>query len=201
MNILCLDLEGCWIPEIWINVAKQTGIEELKITTRDEPDYDKLMRQRIQILKENNLKLKDIQDIIAKMPLLEGAKETLDSLRSVVQTIIVSDTFEEFSKPFMEKLDWPVIFCNYLVVDEQNNIVDYKLRQEDQKGKVVKALKSLNYNIIASGDSYNDITMLDGADYGILFCPPENVVKDYPNFPVANNYKELKELVFKIINS
>lgn len=199
MKILCLDLEGCWVPEIWINVAEKTGIEELRITTREEPDYSKLMRRRIEILDENNLKLKDIQNVIAQMSPLEGAKESMDYLRSQMQVVIISDTFDQFAGPLLKQLGYPTIFCNTLVVDKDNKVVDFTLRQDDQKRKVIQALKGLNYETIACGDSYNDVTMLDEADHGILFNPPENVVTDHPGFPIVRNYEELIKRVDKIL--
>ena len=199
MNVLCLDLEGCWVPEIWINVSEKTGIDELKITTRDEPDFIKLMKRRIQILKENNLKLKDIQNVISNMSPFEGAKETMDWLRSRTQVVIVSDVSKQLAGPLMKQLDYPTIFCNTLKIDKDDNIVGFKLRQEDQKRKVVQALKSLDYNVIACGDSYNDMSMLKEADQGFLLFPPENIVKEFPDFPVFKNYDELKKEILKLI--
>lgn len=197
MNIVLCDFEGVFTPEVWINVAKKTGIEELKRTTKDEPDYNKLMKRRLEILKENKITLKDIQDVIEDLPILDGAKEFLDWLKSEAPTIILSDTFEEFASPFLKKLDCPTLLCHTLLVDENGIIIDYNLRQEDSKRKAVLAFKDLNYKVIAFGDSYNDISMLKEADQGILLCPPDNVKNEYPEFPVANNYEELKELLEK----
>lgn len=192
MQIVCSDLEGVFVPEIWINVAEKTGIEELRLTTRDISDYDVLMKRRITILKENGLKLADIQKVIADMEPLPGAVTFLDWLRSQVPVIVVSDTFTQFASPLMKKLGWPTLFCNTLTIDGTDAVTDYQLRQKDGKCKVVESLKQLNYCIIAMGDSYNDITMLQKADIGILFCPPDNVVTEYPNLPVTRNYDELK---------
>lgn len=192
MQIVCSDLEGVFVPEIWINVAEKTGIEELRLTTRDISDYDVLMKRRIAILKENGLKLADIQKVIAGMEPLPGAVTFLDWLRSQVPVIVVSDTFTQFASPLMKKLGWPTLFCNTLTVDGTNAVTGYQLRQQDGKRKVVESLRQLNYCIVAMGDSYNDITMLQKADIGILFCPPDKVVTEYPNLPVTRNYDELK---------
>lgn len=191
--IACLDLEGVLVPEIWINVAGATGIAALQITTRDEPDYDKLMRNRLRILEEHGLKLADIQNVIARMGPLEGAKDFIGWLRARHQVIILSDTFYEFAAPLMQQLDHPCLFCNALVVDEQNRVRDYRLRLPDGKRKAVLALKLLNFDVIAAGDSYNDTTMLAAADAGILFRPSANVVRDFPQFPVAQSYDELRQ--------
>ncbi len=190
--IACLDLEGVLVPEIWINVAKSTGIDALKRTTRDEPDYDKLMQGRLHILDQHGLKLRDIQGVIAKMGPLDGAREFLGWLRERAQVIILSDTFYEFAAPLMVQLDHPCLFCNSLVVDEQNRVTGYQLRIRDGKRKAVMALKLLNFTVVAAGDSYNDTTMLAEADAGILFCPPENVIRDFPQFPVTRTYDELR---------
>jgi phosphoserine/homoserine phosphotransferase len=195
MHIVCADLEGIFTPEIWINVAKKTGIEELKLTTRDISDYDVLMKRRLAILQKNGLKLKDITDVIATMDPLEGAVAFLDWLRSCTQIIMVSDTYEEFAKPLMEKLGWPTLFCNTLTVGADGSIATYNLRQKDGKCKVVHSLKSLNYTVIAIGDSYNDITMLKEADKAFLFRPPDNVKVEFPEFPVSYEYSELKNLI------
>jgi len=195
MYIVCSDLEGVFVPEIWISVAQKTGIEALKLTTRDEPDYDVLMRRRIAILKENNLKLADITRVISNMNPLEGALEFLDWLRSIVQVIVLSDTFVEFAGPLMQKLNWPTLFCNSLEVNSDGAISGYVLRQPDGKRKAIDALKSLSYKVIAMGDSYNDITMIQTADRGILFRPPKNVRTEYPNLPVAEGYEDLKKLM------
>ncbi|WP_332248662.1 bifunctional phosphoserine phosphatase/homoserine phosphotransferase ThrH [Desulforegula conservatrix] len=195
MNLICSDLEGVFIPEIWINVALRTGIEELKLTTRDISDYDVLMKRRLQILDANNLKLKDIMDVIAGVDPLEGAVEFVEWLRSNYQLIVVSDTFDQFAQPLMKKMGWPTIFCHTLLVDETGRVTGYKLRQADAKRKTVNALRSLDYRVVAFGDSYNDIGMLQAADQGILFSPPDNVVAEYPEFPVTRNYDELKKLI------
>ncbi len=193
--IACLDLEGVLLPEIWIKFAEKSGIDELKITTRDIPDYSKLMRTRLQILQTHNLKINDIQDVINTLEPLEGAKEFLSWLKSKFQVIILSDTFYEFSGPLMKQLDYPTLFCHQLVIDDKGSIVDFHLRQEDQKTKAVKALQGLNFKVISAGDSYNDTGMLQQADSGILFCPPESVIKEFPQFPIANNYKDFKALL------
>ena len=200
MYIVCSDLEGVFIPEIWINVAEKTGIPELRLTTRDIPDYDVLMKKRLQILMENHLKLSDIQAVIDTMNPLEGALEFLDWLRSITQVIVVSDTFKEFAGPMMKKLDWPTLFCHSLTVDASGMIASYDLRQQRAKEKTTLAMKSLNYQIIAMGDSYNDIAMLKAADRGLLFRPPENVIREFPEFPVTHDYDSLKELILTIIN-
>lgn len=195
MYIVCSDLEGVFVPEIWINVAEKTGIRELRLTTRDVPDYDVLMKRRLAILKEHNLKIKDITDVIATMDPLDGAVEFINWLKAQVPLIIVSDTFTQFAGPLMKKLGNPALFCNYLVIDADGTITDYKLRQQDGKRKTAIALKSLDYKIIASGDSYNDINMLKEANQGILFRPPENVKKEFPQFPVTYAYDELKAII------
>ena len=199
MYIVCSDLEGVFIPEIWINVAEKTGIEELRLTTRDISDYDVLMKKRIGILKEHNLKISDITDVIATMEPLPGAGKFLDWLKSTTQVIVVSDTFVQFAGPLMEKLGRPTLFCNSLVVDDDGSISGYQLRQPDGKRKTVEALKSLNFDIIAMGDSYNDITMLKSADKGILFRPPQNVIDEYGELPVTTEYDEIKRIIQKIL--
>ena len=191
MVICCLDLEGVLVPEIWINVSKKTGIKELRFTTRDIPDYDVLMRQRLSILRKEGIRLRDIQAVIAKIRPLPGAQKFLDELRSRHQVIILSDTFEEFAKPLMKQLGWPTLFCNDLKIDKKGFITGYRLRQKDGKQKAVKALKSAGFRVHAVGDSYNDITMLKAADKGILFNPPANIIKEFPRFKVAKNYKDL----------
>lgn len=190
--IACLDLEGVLVPEIWINVAQSTGIDALRRTTRDEPDYDKLMRARLRILDERGISLADLQAIIARMGPLDGARDFLAWLRARHQVIILSDTFYEFAAPLMAQLDHPCLFCNALVVDEQRRVRDYRLRIADGKRKAVMALKLLNFDVVAAGDSYNDTTMLAEADAGILFRPPDNVVRDFPQFPVTHTYDELR---------
>lgn len=195
MHIVCSDLEGIFTPEIWINVAEKSGIAELRLTTRDIPDYDVLMRKRLDIMKQHGLKLADITAVIEEMQPLEGANDFLDWLRSRTQVIIVSDTYTEFAKPLMEKLGWPTLFCHHLTVARDGAIQNYVLRQRDSKLRAVQALKSLNYTVISIGDSYNDITMLKEADHGFLYRPPENVRKEYPQFPVSSSYGELKKLI------
>jgi phosphoserine/homoserine phosphotransferase len=199
MYVFCSDVEGVWLPEVWINVARITGIDELKLTTRDISDFDVLMKRRINILKEHNLTLKDIQNVISQIEPLDGALEMLNWVRSVAQIYMLSDTFIEFADPLMAKLGRPSLFCNNLTVSAQNIITGYNLRQKDQKKEVVKAFKSLNYQVVAFGDSYNDISMLKEANAGILFCPPQNVIDEFPQFPVATNYKELKAQLEKYI--
>jgi len=194
-TIIAMDLEGVLIPEIWIAVAEKTGIEKLRLTTRDISDYDELMAGRLKILRENGLTLKDIQDVIDTVDPLPGAREYLDWLRSVTQAIILSDTFYEFAAPLMRKLDTPTLFCNSLETDDSNNVVAYHLRQPDGKRKAVSAFKSLNFKVIAMGDSYNDTTMLAVADQGILFRPPENVIAEFPQYPVMREYDEVRAFI------
>ena len=193
--IACLDLEGVLLPEIWIEFAEKSGINELKITTRDIPDYSKLMRMRLQILQSHNLKINDIKEVIKTLKPLRGAKEFLLWLKSEFEVIILSDTFYEFSGPLMKQLDYPTLFCHQLVIDSKGTIVDFHLRQEDQKTKAVKALQGLNFKVISAGDSYNDTGMLKQADSGILFCPPESVINEFPQYPIANNYRDFKALL------
>ncbi len=192
MNIICLDLEGVLIPEIWINTAEKAGIEELKATTRDIPDYDELMRFRLDLVAKHDLRIQDIQAVIDTLTPLEGAKVFMDQLRADYQVIILSDTFQQFAVPMMRQLDWPAIFCHELIIDDEGRINDYKLRQQDQKRKAVKAFHDLNFKIVAAGDSYNDTTMLSEAEAGILFCPPQNVIDEFPQYPVAKTYAELR---------
>jgi len=191
MHLVCLDLEGVLVPEIWINVALATGIEELKLTTRDISDYDVLMNKRIGILHQHNLKLKDIQKVIGSMDPLEGAGDFLAELKSLTQVVILSDTFDQFARPLMEKLHWPTLFCNTLVIDESGAIAGYRLRQKDGKRKAVEAFKTIGLAVIASGDSYNDITMLKTANAGVLFRPPENVKAEFPELPAVDTYTDL----------
>ena len=193
-TIVSLDLEGVLVPEIWIAVAEKTGIEALRRTTRDEPDYDLLMRSRLDIMRENNLKLSDIQDVIASLSPLEGAKGFLDELRAQTQVVILSDTFVQFANPLMRQLDWPAIFCNHLEVSD-NVIVNYHLRQPDQKRQSVVAFKSLNFEVIAAGDSYNDTSMLTEANHGILFRAPKNIQSEFPQFPAVTEFNELMRLI------
>jgi phosphoserine/homoserine phosphotransferase len=199
MKIVCTDLEGVLVPEIWINVARKTGIEELKLTTRDISDYDVLMRKRLGILEHHGLKLKDITDVIATMAPLDGALEFLSWLREQTQVIIVSDTFVEFAKPLMAKLGWPTLLCNHLSIDGSGAIADYHLRQKDGKRHVILAMQSLNFDVIAMGDSYNDITMLQTAGHGILFRPPETIKAEYPQFPVAETYAQIRQELERLL--
>lgn len=193
MDIACLDLEGVLFGEIWINFSQQTGIEKLKLTTRDIPDYDVLMRQRLQILQENGLGLPDIQAVIDKMEPLDGAVDFIDWLRQRFQVVILSDTFYEFAAPLMKKLGYPTLLCHQLEIDENGFVTNYKLRMQDQKRCAIQAFKGLNFHVIAAGDSYNDTTMLSEAHAGILYCPPNNVIEEFPQFPVTWNYDELRE--------
>ncbi|MBT4898804.1 MAG: bifunctional phosphoserine phosphatase/homoserine phosphotransferase ThrH [Nitrospina sp.] len=197
MVVTCLDLEGVLVPEIWIAFAEKTGIEKLRLTTRDIPDYDELMRGRLKILDENNLKLADIEEVISGIAPLPGAKEFLSWLESEFQVIILSDTFNQFAGPLMAQLDYPTLFCHDLVVDEAGRIADYQLRIPDAKTKAVAALKLLNLKVIAAGDSYNDTGMLKEADAGILFRAPDNVVKEFPQFPVTRDYDEFKTAIIE----
>ncbi len=195
MYITCLDLEGVLVPEIWIAFAEATGIDALKRTTRDEPDYDKLMRYRLDILKEHHLGLKEIQDTIASIDPLEGAKEFLDELRSKTQAIILSDTFTQFASPLMKKLSWPAIFCNELIVDEDGTISGYHLRCEKTKLTTVRALQSCGFETIASGDSFNDLAMIKASKAGFLFRAPDSIKNDYPEIPACDSYDELLKLI------
>ena len=195
--LACLDLEGVLLPEIWIAFAEKTGIEKLRLTTRDVPDYDKLMQGRLKILNENNLKLRDIENVIKTLSPLEGANDFLNWLKSEFQVIILSDTFYQFAGPLMGNLEYPTLFCNELIVDKDGKITGYRLRLKDGKTKSVSALKGLNFRVIAAGDSYNDIGMLLEADAGILFCPPNNVIKEFPQFPVSRDYEEFKNILLE----
>ena len=199
MNIVCLDLEGVLVPEIWIAFAKESGIPELTRTSRDEPDYDKLMNWRLGILREHGLGLKQIQDTIAKIDPLPGAKEFLDELRSITQVIIISDTFTQFAGPLMEKLGWPTIFCNSLEVAEDGTITGYKMRIQDSKLTTVKALQSIGYDTIASGDSHNDLGMILASRAGFLFRSTEQIKKEYPKIPAYETYEELKTAIMRVI--
>jgi phosphoserine/homoserine phosphotransferase len=190
--VACLDLEGVLVPEIWISVAEKTKIPELRLTTRDEPNYDVLMKRRLKILDERKLTLKDIQDVIAAMAPLDGAKDFLAWLRARCQVIILSDTFEQFASPLMRQLDFPTIFCNTLEVAPDGRIVNYHLRLPEQKRASVLALKNLNFYVVAAGDSYNDTSMLMAADAGIFFRPPSNIAREFPQFPVTQTYTELR---------
>jgi phosphoserine/homoserine phosphotransferase len=200
VELACLDLEGVLVPEIWIEFAQRTGIDALRATTRDIPDYDVLMKQRLAILDQHNLKIEDIQDVIAGLSPLPGAIDFINWLRERFQVIILSDTFYEFSEPLMRQLGWPTLFCHRLISDDSGRVVDYKLRQKDPKRASVKALHSLNYRVIAAGDSYNDTTMLSEADVGILFHAPQNVIDEFPQFTAVQEFDELKREFLKASN-
>ncbi|MET4161309.1 MAG: bifunctional phosphoserine phosphatase/homoserine phosphotransferase ThrH [Marinobacterium sp.] len=193
MELACLDLEGVLIPEIWIAFADETGIEELKATTRDIPDYDVLMKQRLRILDEHGLTLPQIQDTISRLTPLEGAREFIDWLRERFQVVILSDTFYEFAAPLMKQLGYPALLCHKLEVNDEGRITDYTLRQRDPKRQSVRAFQLLNYRVIATGDSYNDTTMLTQAESGILFHAPDNVIAEFPQFPAVHTYEDLKQ--------
>lgn len=197
VELACLDLEGVLIPEIWIEFANKTGIEELKATTRDIPDYDVLMKQRLRILEENDLKIDDIQEVIATLKPLDGAKDFIDWLRERFQVVILSDTFYEFAKPLMAQLGFPTLLCHKLEVSDEGYITDYKLRQVDPKRQSIRAFQLLNYRCIAAGDSYNDTTMLKQAESGILFKSPKNVIEEFPQFPAVHEYDDLKKQFLK----
>ena len=199
MNIVCLDLEGVLVPEIWVAFAEETGIPELKKTTRDEPDYDKLMKWRLGILKEHGLGLKEIQETIAKINPMPGAKEFLDELRSMTQVIIISDSFTQFAAPLMKKLGWPTIFCNSLEVAENGEITGYRMRVENSKYSTVKALQSIGFETIASGDSHNDLGMIKASKAGFLFKSTEQIKKDNPELPAYETYDELMEAIKKAL--
>ena len=199
MNIVCLDLEGVLVPEIWIAFSQASGIPELKRTTRDEPDYDKLMKWRLGILREHGLGLKDIQDTIATIDPMPGAKEFLDTLRSETQAIILSDTFAQFVSPLMKKLGWPTIFCNELEVGEDGMITGYRIRVEKSKLTTVKALQAIGFETIAAGDSYNDLGMIQASKAGILFLSTEQIKKDYPELPACETYDELLAQIRKAL--
>ncbi|MBR4477263.1 MAG: bifunctional phosphoserine phosphatase/homoserine phosphotransferase ThrH [Spirochaetales bacterium] len=190
MEIICLDLEGVLVPEIWIAFSEKTGIPELRITTREEPDYDKLMRYRMNILREHNLTLKDIQDVIATIRPLEGAREFLDKVREITQVVILSDTFTEFAKPLMRQLGWPTILCNSLIVDDKGMLTGMRLRQQDGKRKAIDGFRSMNFRTFAAGDSYNDLTMIRKADKGCLFRAPVNILKEEPDLRLCTTYDE-----------
>lgn len=196
MKIVCLDLEGVLVPEIWIAFAEKTGIDAFKKTTREEPDYDVLMKERIERLRKENLRLKDIQDVISTIKPLSGAKEFLDEVRSKAQLVILSDTFTEFALPLMKQLGMPSIFCNSLTVDSDGFVVKHNMRINDGKKHAVDAFHNLNFEVFAAGDSYNDLTMIKNADDGSLFCPPERIVKENPTLKVAYDYKTLLKYIF-----
>jgi phosphoserine / homoserine phosphotransferase len=198
MYIVCSDLEGVFVPEIWVNISKHTGINELRLTTRDISDYDVLMKRRLELLKQHGLTLNDVQNVISKLRPLPGAFEFIDWIRSHTQLIIVSDTFTEFAEPLMRQQNKPTLLCHNLTVDNYGNITNYNLRQKNAKMKVVEALQTLNYTVIAIGDSYNDIAMLRKAEFGLLFNPPQNVIDEHLDLPVINSYDDLKESILKI---
>jgi phosphoserine/homoserine phosphotransferase len=200
MYIVCSDLEGVFVPEIWVNVSAHTGIDELKLTTRDISDYNVLMKRRLELLRKYGLTLRDVQNVISLLKPLPGALEFVDWLRSKTQLIVVSDTFTEFAEPLMRELGRPTLFCHHLTTDAMGNITDYNLRQTDGKKHVVESLQSLNYKVIAIGDSYNDISMLRKADYGILYNPPQNVSDENSDLEVVRTYPTLKRIISKLIN-
>lgn len=201
MHVVCLDLEGVLVPEIWIEFSNATKIEELRITTRDEPDYDKLMKYRIDILARHGLKLADIQRVIGGMNPLPGAREFLDSARALAQVIILSDTFTQFAKPLMAQLGYPTLFCNSLIIDPDGTVSGYELRQKDGKRRAVEALKTLNMKIFAAGDSFNDLSMITAADSGALFRSPEAIRAQYPNIPAHESYAALLAEISRFIQS
>lgn len=197
MEIACLDLEGTLVPEIWINVAEKTGIEELFTTTREIPDYDELMQMRLGVLKKHNLTIDQIREVIASLKPLDGAADFLKWLKARMQVVILSDTFYEFAQPLMAQLEYPTLFCHNLTINDAGLIVDYNLRMPDQKREAVMRFHELNFNTIAAGDSYNDTTMLNEAGRGILYCPPQNVIDEFPQFPVVTNYEDMREEFIK----
>ncbi len=201
MEIICLDLEGVLVPEIWIAFADEVGIPELRRTTRDEPDYHKLMAWRMGILREHNLTLKDIQNTISRIKPLEGAREFLDSVRALTQVVILSDTFQEFASPLMKQLGWPTILCNSLVIDRNGMLEDINMRIEDGKRKAIDAFRSLNYRTFAAGDSYNDLTMIKKADKGALFRAPSNILEEYPFLPLCTTYDEFYSVIEDFVRS
>jgi len=201
MYIICSDLEGVFVPEIWINVSKQTGIEELRLTTRDISDYDVLMKGRLELLHKHGLTLYDIQKVISHLKPLSGALEFVDWLRTRTQLIVVSDTFTEFADPLIKQLGRPTLLCHHLTTDSEGNITNYNLRQKDAKKKVVEALQSLNYKVIAIGDSYNDIAMLRRAELGILFNAPQNVIDEHGDLMVVKSFNDLKEIIIQRIDN
>jgi phosphoserine/homoserine phosphotransferase len=201
MYIVCCDLEGVLVPEVWINVARWTGIDELKLTTRDISDYNALMTRRLEILKHHGITIKDIQKVISLLELMPGALEFIKWLHGRSQLIVVSDTFSEFADPLLEKMGWPVLFCHHLTIDREGNITNFNLRQDDAKRKVVESMQELNYRVIAIGDSYNDISMLRQSDLGILYKPPQNVINDHDDLPVVNSYNQLRSLISEMIET
>lgn len=200
MEIICLDLEGVLVPEIWIAFAEKTGLEQLKITTREEPDYHKLMNYRMDILRKNNLSLKDIQDVIATIKPLEGAREFLDRVREMTQVVILSDTFSEFAKPLMKQLGWPTILCNSLVTDRDGMLTGIRMRQEDGKRKAIDGFRAMGFRTFAAGDSYNDLTMIRKADRGCLFRAPENILKECPDLRLCTTYDQFLEEISAFVD-
>lgn len=200
MEIICLDLEGVLVPEIWIAFSEKTGIEQLKITTRDEPDYHKLMNFRMDILRKHGLTLKDIQDVIATIKPLDGARDFLEKVRSITQVVILSDTFSEFAKPLMKQLGWPVILCNSLKTDSNGMLCGIVMRQEDGKRKAIDGFRSMGFRTFAAGDSYNDISMIMKADSGCLFRAPQNILKEYPDLSLCTTYDEFYGEIEKFVN-
>jgi len=201
MYILCSDLEGVLVPEVWINVARWTGIEELKLTTRDISDYNALMKRRLEILKQHGITINDIQKVISLLELMPGALDFVNWLHGRVQMVVVSDTFREFADPLLAKMGWPVLFCHHLTIDREGNITDFNLRQNEAKRRVVEALQNLNFKVIAVGDSYNDISMLRKAEHGILYRPPQNVIDDNSDIRVVNSYSQLKDVISGILDT
>ena len=199
MNVVCLDMEGVLVPEIWVAFAEESGIPELKRTTRDEPDYDKLMKWRIGVLKEHGYKLEDVQNVIARLEPLEGAKDFVDKLRDITQVIILSDTFTQFAHPLMKKLGLPTIFCNELVVAEDGEILGHRMRCENSKYTTVRALQSMGFDTIAAGDSFNDLGMIQASKAGFLFRSTEQIKKDYPQYPAYEEYDDLYEAIKKVL--
>ena len=195
MEIVCLDLEGTLVPEIWIAFAEKTGISQLRITTREEPDYDKLMNYRINILREHHLTLRDIQEVISTIKPLDGALEFLNKVREITQVVILSDTFKEFASPLMKQLGWPTILCNSLKIDSNNMLMGITLRQVDGKRKAIEAFRSINYRTFAAGDSYNDLTMIHAADAGCLFGAPAKILQEEPNLTICNTYEEFYQQI------
>lgn len=201
MYMVCCDLEGVLVPEVWINVARWTGIDELKLTTRDISDYNALMTRRLKILKQHGITIRDIQKVISLLELMPGALDFINWLHGRAQMIVVSDTFREFADPLLQKMGWPVLFCHHLTIDSEGNISDFNLRQNDAKRMVVKALQDLNFKVIAIGDSYNDISMLRQAEIGILYKPPQNVIDDNNDIRAVNSYSQLKNIIAETLNN
>ena len=201
MYIVCSDLEGVLVPEVWINVARWTGIDELKLTTRDISDYNALMKRRLENLKQHGITINDIQKVISLLELMPGALDFVNWLHGKVQMVVVSDTFREFADPLLAKMGWPVLFCHHLTIDKDGNITDFNLRQNDAKKKVVEAIQDLNFKVIAIGDSYNDISMLRQAEHGILYKPPQNVIDDNPDIRAVTSYSQLRHLVSQILDN